>query len=77
MLRRHKKSLAITHLLKLQALNLDIINETFLKEALFERIKEFKGLYGYFNKGHLELLKYYGDVDGLVEEHELDPQLIE
>ena len=77
MLRRHKKSLVITHLLKLQALNIVPINDPFLKELLFEKVSEFKGTYGYFNKGHLELLKFYGDEQALIERHDLDPELVE
>ena len=36
-------------------------------------MKEFKGTYGYFNKGHVELLKIYGEPESLIMEHELDP----
>ena len=66
MLRKHRKSLAITHLLKLQALNIKDINSVFLKDLTFEKTREFKGIYGYFNKGHLEILKYYGEVQKLI-----------
>jgi len=66
MLRKHRKSLAITHLLKLQALSIKDINAIFLKELTFEKTREFKSIYGYFNKGHLEILKYYGDVQTLI-----------
>lgn len=49
-----------------------IINAIFLKELLYEKTKEFKGIYGYFNKGHVELLKPYGDPESLIAENELD-----
>ena len=54
-----------------------MLNLSFLKELLFDSTREFKGTYGYFNKGHLELLKAYGDPDTLIIDHELDPQLAE
>lgn len=52
-----------------------MLNLSFLKELLFDSTREFKGTYGYFNKGHLELLKAYGDPENLIIDHELDPQL--
>ena len=60
-MRRHKKSLIIDFLLKVQALGLATINEIFLKDLLFDKTKEFKSYYGYFNKGHIEMMKPYGD----------------
>ena len=54
-----------------------MLNLSFLKELLFDSTREFKATYGYFNKGHLELLKAYGDPDSLIIDHELDPQLAE
>ena len=77
MLRRHKKSLAITILIKIQALNLPKINTNFLRELVLEKTREFKGIYGYFNKGHIELLKPYGEPESIIAECQLDPQLIE
>merc|ERR1712176_352906 len=77
MQRRHKKSLAITHLIKLQALQIKSINAAYLKEMTLDRTREFKGIYGYFNKGHLELLRCYGDEQDLINRHDLDPQILE
>ena len=77
MLRRHKKSLAITILIKIQALDLPQLNANFLRELVLEKTREFKGIYGYFNKGHIELLKPYGDPETLITECHLDPQLNE
>jgi len=77
MQRRLRKSLIITLLLRLQALNVDSLNKTFLKTLLFEKTVEFKATFGYFNKGHLELLKYYGDPDQLILDRDLDPVLSE
>ena len=54
----------------MQGLNLDV---PFLKDLLFEKTREFKGTYGYFNKGHLALLQAYGDPESLILENELDP----
>lgn len=61
----------------MQALELPQLNNNFLRELVFEKTREFKGIYGYFNKGHLELLKVYGEPDTLIIECQLDPQLIE
>ena len=58
-------------------MGLPAINDTFLRDLLFDKMREFKGTYGYFNKGHVEICKPYGDLESLVSEHELDPQLIE
>ena len=77
MTRRLKKSLLITFMLKAQALNINALNVPFLKELLFDKTREFKGTYGYFNKGHIELMKYYGDPDELIGDHQLDPALTE
>lgn len=66
MQRRLKKSLLITFILKAQALNISSLNSPFLKELLYEKTSEFKGTYGYFNKGHIEIMKYYGDPDELI-----------
>ena len=77
MARRHKKSLVITLLLKIQALGLPSINSAFLRDLIFEKTSEFKGIYGYFNKGHLELLKTYGEPDTLIADYDLDPQVLE
>lgn len=73
MQRKHKKSLIICLLLKIQSLGLSVINDGFLRELLFEKMVEFKSVYGYFNKGHLELLKAYGDQETLIVENNLDP----
>ena len=43
------------------------------KDILLQQAKEFKELFQYFNKGHLEMMKYYGDVDSLIAENNLDP----
>ena len=77
MLRRHKKSLIIIHLLKMQGLGIHAISSLFLKELTFEKTREFKAIFGYFNKGHLELLRFYGEPETLIAELELDPQLAE
>ena len=69
MQRRLKKSLLITFMLKAQALNIPALNVPFLKELLFDKTREFKGAYGYYNKGHIELLKHYGDPDDLISDH--------
>lgn len=73
MQRKHKKSLIICLLIKIQQLSLGVINDGFLRDLLFEKMAEFKGIYGYFNKGHLELLKLYGDQETLIVENNLDP----
>lgn len=77
MLRRHKKSLVIIFLIKVQALGLPPLNHNFLRELVLEKTKEFKGIYGYFNKGHVELLRAYGDPEQLILDCQLDPQLLE
>ena len=38
-------------------------------------MREFKELFQYFNKGMLELMKYYGDIDTQISENNLDPAL--
>ena len=43
------------------------------KDVLLQQAKEFKELFQYFNKGHLEMMKYYGNVDTLIAENNLDP----
>ena len=73
-LRRLKKSLLITVLLRIQNLHIGAWTDAF-KSLLFEKTKEFKGLFQYFNKGMLELLKYYGDPDSLIIDNSLDPDL--
>lgn len=57
-------------------MNITELNNPFLKDLLFDKTREFKGTYGYFNKGHVELMKHYGDPDFLIEHHQLDPQII-
>ena len=69
-----KKSLIITLLLRIQNLHISAWTDPF-RDILFEKLKEFKGLYQYFNKGMLELLKYYGDPDTLITDNNLDPVL--
>ena len=73
-LRRLKKSLIITLLLRIQNLHISAWTDPF-KDLLFEKLREFKELFQYFNKGMLELLKYYGDPDTLISENNLDPAL--
>ena len=48
-----------------------------MRELVLEKTREFKGIYGYFNKGHIELLKPYGEPESIIAECQLDPQLIE
>ena len=50
----------------MQALGLPQLSNNFLRELVLEKTREFKGVYGYFNKGHIELLKAYGDPDSLI-----------
>ena len=64
--RRHRKSLNITFLLRVQSLNLTVINEVFLRDLLFDKMRDFKGTYGYFNKGHVDLSKPYGELESLI-----------
>ena len=73
-MRRLKKSLIITLLLRIQNLHISAWTDPF-KLLLFEKLREFKELFQYFNKGMIELLKYYGDVDTLIAENNLDPAL--
>ena len=61
----------------MQELGLPQLNNNFLRELIFEKTREFKGVYGYFNKGHIELLKAYGDPDTLIADCQLDPLLLE
>ena len=57
-------------------MNISELNLAFLKNLLFEKTKEFKATYGYFNKGHLELLKGYGDPETLIVDNELEPSMV-
>ena len=43
-----------------------MINEVFLRDLLFDKMRDFKGTYGYFNKGHVELSKPYGELESLI-----------
>ena len=43
------------------------------KQTLFMKVSESKQVYGYFNKGMLELLKYYGQPETVIIENLLDP----
>ena len=57
----------------MQALGLPQLNNNFLRELVLEKTREFKGVYGYFNKGHIELLIASGAPDTLILDCQLDP----
>ena len=47
-------------LLRVQSLDWPGFNQDGYKAMLFPRVTEFKSIYGYFHKGMIELLKWYG-----------------
>ena len=67
--RRVKKSLVIQILLRLQNLKQEDLNDQ-LRELLLSTNRRFnKMLYGYFNKGIMVLLRYWGDAESLMAEY--------
>jgi restriction endonuclease Mrr len=75
--RRLKKSLIIQILLKLQNLKNEELNEQ-LKELLLSSNRRFnKNLYGYYNKGIMTLLRYWGDSDTIMNEYRKEQDRIE
>lgn len=67
--RRVKKSLVIQILLRLQNLKQEDLNDQ-LRELLLSTNRRFnKMLYGYYNKGIMVLLRYWGDAESLMAEY--------
>lgn len=43
-----------------------------MKDCLLDKLRESHQIYAYFNKGMIELLKYYGDPEQLIVDFNLD-----
>ena len=64
--RRFQKSLLVQMLLKIQSIDCKELNDNGFRHELFMKVTESKSVYGYFNKGMVELLKYYGEPEVVI-----------
>lgn len=67
-IRKLKKAHIVEIAMKIQNLRNEEINDA-MREMLLSTNKRFNELYGYFNKGIMALLKWWGDPDNIMESY--------